>query len=180
MKMKMDYVIFSAGIIVTLMTVLPAFNYLLISSPIDSSISVVSQNTATLAIINGNDEWAHFESGKLVIDFDSVAIGERQTVQFGKEGDPVFKIQNNYDQTITVNITVTSTNVPDNMTITIYVKNGTSDVQSYTINSQTETGTVGTFNLSASAIADVWIKVETTGASATTVSVNLSIDGVVE
>lgn len=178
--MKADYVMFSAGIIVVLMTILPAFNYLLVSSPIDSSISIVSQNAATLAIINGNDDWAHFESGKLVIDFDSVTVGERQTVQFGKEGDPVFKIQNNYDQAMVVNITVTSTNVPANMEITIYVKNGTGSIQSYTIDNSTGTETVGTFNLSASAIADVWIKVETTGASAASVSVDLSINAVVE
>ena len=180
MKMKMEFGVLGAGLLIIIMTIIPAFNYLLITSPVDSSISVTSQDSATLAIINGNDEWARFESGKLVIDFDSVSIGERQTIQFGKDGDPVFKIQNNYDKGMEVSLEVTSANVPENVEITIYVKNGTGSVQSYTINSDTGTGTIGTFDLAASAIAEVWIKVETTGASASSVTVSLNIKAEVE
>ncbi|RLE41506.1 hypothetical protein DRJ16_06170, partial [Candidatus Woesearchaeota archaeon] len=112
--------------------------------------------------------------------FDSVSIGERQSIQFGRDGDPVFKIQNNYDKEMEVSLEVTSANVPENVEITIYVKNGTGSVQSYTINSDTGTGTIGTFDLAASAIAEVWIKVETTGASASSVTVSLNIKAEVE
>ncbi|RLI36944.1 hypothetical protein DRO55_02465 [Candidatus Bathyarchaeota archaeon] len=174
MDRKIDYLMFGAGLIVVMMAVLPAFNYLMISSPLDSSISIVSQSSATLAIINGNDGWAHFESGKLVIDFDSVTVGERQIIQFGKDGDPVFQIKNNYDQNMNVSIEVTSSNVPENMQITIYVKNGTT-TQSYVIDSNTGAGIIGSFNLNASETADVWIKVQTTGASAQSVTVSLNI-----
>ncbi|RJS85745.1 hypothetical protein CW702_00665 [Candidatus Bathyarchaeota archaeon] len=180
MRTNMKYTTFGIALLAVVLSILPAFNYLLISSPVESSMTITTQDAATLAIINGDDDWAHFESGKLVIDFDGVTIGERQTIQFGKEDDPVFKIQNNYDKTMAVSFKLTSVSVPDETEVTIYVKDGDGTIHSYTIDSSTGTGTLGTFSLDPAKVANVWIKVQTSGASPGSIQINLSIEAEVD
>lgn len=173
--MKMLYL--SLAIIAILLA--PSMNmYQLINACAEIKTSIVDFEDATYAIIDGDNEWAHFESGVLIIDFNGERIRRKGFRIFGSSSDPVFTILNGGESKVNINITVVSNNIPRGTIIILFIKTS-SKTMTLPI-SKESVGCLLSFTLNMRESARIWIAIGVFGASPSFVEVDLRLDGSAE
>lgn len=170
-------VIYMAIVLLFVTSASSTYMYQCAETPMEASIIVTSFEEATFSVVNGDNGWAHFEEGVLIIDLNGEAMGRRETRLFGSENDPIFQLLNGRPENMTVNLNLTSHNVPDKATVTIYVKPSSSPRKSFKIKKDTAEGVLGSFTLEASGSANFWLKIKTNGAPVSDVVIDLKLEG---
>ncbi|RLI36945.1 hypothetical protein DRO55_02470 [Candidatus Bathyarchaeota archaeon] len=156
---------------------LPVFMRSEINSPGEATVTIREFEECTLAVVDGDNNWAHLDNGILIIDLNGEVIGRREVRTFGSESDPIFEISNNRVEDMECQLILLLNGVPRRTIIRIYVKTSYSNVKSFWITSFTKEGGIGSFTLRGMDTARFWIGIYTIWASSGEVEAHLRVDG---